>query len=462
MNLKPLGKASLPKVLGFRRLLGPSFILLGLGLGSGELIMWPYLSSQWGMGLIWGAILGITFQYFLNMEIERYTLINGESIFVGLARKFKIASPIWFIIATLIPWMWPGIILSSALLISYLFSGSYQVIGIILLLLVGAILTLGPVVYKTQEHFQKALIFIGVPFLFVLTFLITKSHDWSAVFSGLIGRGDGFWFFPKDIPLISFLAAFAYAGAGGTLNLAQSFYIKEKGYGMGKYGGKITSILTGKKSEISLEGKTFTLNPQNLRRFRGWWRSIGLEHALVFWLTGAITIIMLSVLSYATVYGQSDSQGIYFLIQEAQAIGAATLPFVGFLFLLLASTMLFSTQLSVMDATSRIMSENIVIANQKKFPIKNLPKYYYLFLWLLITLGIIIILLDFKEPLQLVTLGAALNAVSMFVYSIAVLWLNLSEKRAILRPSNFRVLILLFEIAFFGLFSLLTLRQILI
>ncbi len=91
MNLKPLGNASLPKVLSFRRLLGPSFILLGLGLGSGELIMWPYLSSQWGMGLIWGAVLGITFQYFLNMEIERYTLINGESVFVGLARKFKIA-----------------------------------------------------------------------------------------------------------------------------------------------------------------------------------------------------------------------------------------------------------------------------------------------------------------------------------------------------------------------------------
>jgi hypothetical protein len=124
--------------------------------------------------------------------------------------------------------------------------------------------------------------------------------------------------------------------------------------------------------------------------------------------------------------------------------------------------MLFSTQLSVMDATSRIMSENIVIANKNKFPIKNLPKYYYLFLWLLIILGIVIILLDFQQPLQLVTLGAALNAVSMFVYSIAVLWLNLSEKRAILRPSNFRVLILLLEITFFGLFSLLTLRQILI
>ncbi len=199
-------------------------------------------------------------------------------------------------------------------------------------------------------------------------------------------------FSPKIFPLISFLAAFAYAGAGGTLNLAQSFYIKEKGYGMGKYGGKITSILTGKKSEISLEGKTFTLNPQNLRRFRGWWRAIGLEHAVVFWFTGALTIIMLSVLSYATVYGQSGAEGINFLINEAQVISTLTLPFVGFLFLILASTMLFSTQLSVMDATSRIMSENMVIADKKKFPIKNLPKYYYFFLWLLIFLGIVIIL----------------------------------------------------------------------
>src|SRR3989304_10620308 len=89
----------MPEAPSFRKLLGPSFILLGLGLGSGELILWPYLTSNFGMGIIWGAVLGLTLQFFINMEIERYSLVHGESIFVGFARKLKVA-PFWFIIST--------------------------------------------------------------------------------------------------------------------------------------------------------------------------------------------------------------------------------------------------------------------------------------------------------------------------------------------------------------------------
>src|SRR3972149_3016511 len=87
-TLSPLNKQELPAPWPLRKLIGPSFIILGVGLGSGELILWPYLSSNFGLGIIWAALLGITFQFFINMEIERYTLITGESIFVGLTRSF--------------------------------------------------------------------------------------------------------------------------------------------------------------------------------------------------------------------------------------------------------------------------------------------------------------------------------------------------------------------------------------
>ena len=40
----------MPKALPLRKLIGPSFILLGLGLGSGEVILWPFLASNYGMG----------------------------------------------------------------------------------------------------------------------------------------------------------------------------------------------------------------------------------------------------------------------------------------------------------------------------------------------------------------------------------------------------------------------------
>src|SRR3989304_4047915 len=118
MNLAPLGKKDLPNPLPLAKLIGPSFIILGVGLGSGELILWPYLSSNFGLGIIWAAVLGITFQFFINMEIARYTLVTGESIFVGLTRKFGRLIPFWFIFTTLVPWMWPGISASSAKLIT--------------------------------------------------------------------------------------------------------------------------------------------------------------------------------------------------------------------------------------------------------------------------------------------------------------------------------------------------------
>jgi len=94
-------KKQFPIPLSIKKLLGPSFIILALGLGSGEVILWPYLASNYGLGIAWGAILGITFQFFINMEIERYALVKGESVFVGIAKIFKWATS-WFVLSTFI------------------------------------------------------------------------------------------------------------------------------------------------------------------------------------------------------------------------------------------------------------------------------------------------------------------------------------------------------------------------
>jgi hypothetical protein len=459
-KISPLKKKDLPKPLSLKKLIGPSFILLGLGLGSGELILWPYLASNYGLGIMWGALLGITFQFFINMEIERYALITGESIFVGLARKLKNFSPIWFIFSTLIPWMWPGIIASAAVLLAHVFGINYSpILPIGLLVLIGVILTLGPVIYKTQEIFQRTLIMVGVPFILVLVFLFAKTPDWQNLAVGLIGKGDGFWFLPAGISLATFLAAFAYSGAGGNLNLAQSYYIKEKGYGMGKFSGRITSILTGKKEKITLEGTTFDCTPENLKRFKLWWKRINIEHALIFWAAGTVTMIALSLLAYTTVFGTPMLEGVGFVINEAQVIAGKTFAILGTIFLLVASAMLFSTQFSILDATSRIMSENLVILSPKRFKIKKLPIFFYIFLWLQIIAGVIIFSLGFTQPLMLVIIGATLNAIAMFVYTGLVLWLNLSDLDKRLRPSLIRIFVVSSGFIFYGVFSFFTILQ---
>jgi len=447
----------IPPVPSFKKLLGPSFILLGLGLGSGELILWPYLTSNFGMGIIWAAVIGVTLQFFMNMEIERYALVRGESVFVGLARVSR-ALPFWFIFSTLIPWIWPGIIVSSSVILGGVFGiVNTKLFSIILLLIIGTILTLGPVLYKTQEFIQKYIILIGTPFILILSLLIARAPDWGQLGVGLFGMGDGYWFLPKGIPMASFLAAFAYAGAGGNLNLAQSFYIKEKGFGMGKYAGKITSLLTGKSEKINISGSKFVINQEQVTRFKDWWRLINIEHGIVFWFMGTLTIILLSFLSFVTVFKLGGAADISFIFKEAVVVGEKTLPVVGKTLLIIAGLMLFSTQLGVMDTTSRILTENLTLTSPRLFPVSSIRKNFYIFLWLQIVLGIVVIISGFTQPLVLLTLSAVLNAIAMFVHTGLVLFLNTKKLEKPIRPTLFRIAVMLAAFSFFGFFTIKTL-----
>ncbi|MFZ3301620.1 MAG: Nramp family divalent metal transporter [Microgenomates group bacterium] len=437
----------LPNAPKFRALLGPSFILLGLGLGSGEFILWPYLTSNWGMGIIWGAILGVTLQFFINMEIERYALARGESVFVGFARQFKLL-PYWFVVSTFLSWIWPGIIATSARLFGEVLGfEKTNLFGIGLLILIGVILTVGPVLYKTVEKFSTVLITISVPAIFMLSLYLSTKND---LFDLVVGATK-FGYIPEGLPIASFLAAFAFAGAGGNLNLAQSFYIKEKGYGMGKYGGKITSILTGKLEKLKLTGSKFVINSENLEKFKAWWKVTNLEHLVVFWFGGIISICLLALLAYSTVNGMSNlPTGVDFIITESQVISSKLGQFIGTAFLLIGGFMLFNTQLTVLDATSRIMSENTLILTNRG----SLPKIYYAYLWLQILFGIIIFLFNFGQPLLLLTISAVLNAIAMFVHIGLTLNLNMRELEKEIRPNLFRIMVILSAFIFFGYFSI--------
>ena len=51
-NLPPLEVRELPEPLPLGKLIGASVILLATALGSGELLIWPYITTQAGVGLL--------------------------------------------------------------------------------------------------------------------------------------------------------------------------------------------------------------------------------------------------------------------------------------------------------------------------------------------------------------------------------------------------------------------------
>ena len=458
--MSKVSRQNLPTPPGMFSTLGPSFILLGLALGSGELIMWPYLAANYGLGILWGGLLGITFQYVLNTETMRYTLAWGESVFVGF-RKLSVVIPLWYIISTFIPWSLPGFSSASSQILSkYLnFPNSEAIIAVGLLLFTGLILSAGKFLYNTMEFLQRGVIMIGLPFTIILAAVLTNRTDWIEAAWGLVGRGDGWWFFPQGIAIASFLGAFAYSGAGGNLNLAQSYYIKEKGWGMGRFAAKISSLFSKDAQPTKIEGQIFKDTPANYRKWQGWWRMINFEHAMIFYLLGFITIAVMSVLAKSLVFGSDVGAGLSFLNAEAAIIASRTAPLIGTFFLLVAALMLFSSQMGILESSSRIISENVVLLFYKKGRKFNLSLGFYIALWTQILLGISIYISGFREPRFLLTLGAVLNAAAMTISFPLLFWLNKKKLPQTYQPGFVRKLIMLLAFIFFAGFVIVTARN---
>jgi hypothetical protein len=162
-------------------------------------------------------------------------------------------------------------------------------------------------------------------------------------------------------------------------------------------------------------------------------------------------------LAYATVYGNPNVvTSINFVVLEGSVIAQKTFPILGTFFLVMACVMLFGTQFSVYGSNARIASENLVITNKQRFTTEKLPRFFYGFLWFQIVAGVVILLSGFTEPLALVVTGGVLNAISMFIYTGLILWMNLTALPKSARPHTIRAIIVFCAFLFYGGFSIYT------
>src|SRR5688572_22704669 len=71
---------------GILNLLGPGLMMAGAAIGGGEWLMGPAVTAQYGGMIMWLAMISILTQLAYNVEVSRYALYCGESIFVGYMR----------------------------------------------------------------------------------------------------------------------------------------------------------------------------------------------------------------------------------------------------------------------------------------------------------------------------------------------------------------------------------------
>lgn len=437
----------------FINLLGPGLVLIAMGLGSGEFVLWPYLTAQYGLGILWGALVGILLQYIVSNETGRFTLATDRSVFVGFAKLFRFF-PYWFILSTFLSFIWPGIIASSGDIFAHILGlRDHRPITIFLLISIGLLLTFGGKVYERLETVQKFFLTITLPLLIIIAIIVVNPGVLLQIPKSLIGIGEGYLFFPAGLVIGQFLGAIAYSGAGGNLILSHSFYIGDKCLGQEKNNDKVVGISLGQKSFVKSDYQMMDLTTENISNFHKWFGMIAKEQFVSFFLIGIFTMILLALISFELIYKGSLHVGndLSFLFKESELLSRIFAP-LGTIFLLVGGTFLFTTQLGVFESTSRIMSENLLLISHK-FQNISRSQAFYGFLWLQIFFSLIVTILNIAAPLEILFLNTIFSAISMFVLSGAILWLNNSKiLPKELRPSLLRNLFLALSFVFFGIF----------
>jgi hypothetical protein len=436
----------------FRKVIGPGIIAAGVGMASGEFILYPYIASQVGLVFVWAAFVGLATQYFLNMEIERYTLATGETALTGFSRYWRHWGLVFAILAYFAN-IWPGWATSSATLVTYLVGGSVVPIAIGMLLLIGITLTMAPVVYQALEKIEFFKVAAVLVLIIVASVFAIGASDWADV-PQIVTEAD----LPaEELGFALLLGALAFAGAGGGQNLCQSNWIRDKRFGMGAYVPRIVSPVTGHPEAAPSTGFVFEPTQENLSRWRRWWRLANLEQLTTFVAISFLTILFTSLLAYATVFGEEGlASDISFLEVEGNVLNEEVGGWFGTFFWTIGAISLFAAALGIVDYTSRLGADVLKTAYLKD---ANESKIYFALVWGLVLIGIGVLLSGLDQPLVLLVIAAVTGGLMMFIYSALLLLVNRRTLPAQIRPGPGRIAALVWSFLLFGFLSVLTFRE---
>jgi hypothetical protein len=430
------------------KIIGPGVIAAGVGLASGEFILFPYIASQVGLVFVWAALVGLATQFFLNMEIERYTLATGETALTGFSRFWRHWGLVFAILAVLAN-LWPGWVTSSATMVTYLWGGDVKWIIVGMLLVIGLVLTLAPVVYVALERAEMLKVAAVLVLLGVGAFVAISADAWADTPKIVTDAS-----VPTELGFALLLGALAFAGAGGGQNLVQSNWIRDKGFGMGRYVPRIKSPVTGKPEAAPSTGFIFEPTDEHLGRWRVWWRFANREQLYTFVLITFLTILFTSLLSYSTVYGQQDlPDDIGFLQVEGEQLGDLVGGWFGTFFWIIGAFSLFAAALGIVDYTARLVADVVKTSYAQQAKESTL---YFAVVWMLVAFGVLITAVGAAQPLALLVISACVGGVMMFIYSILLLVLNRRVLPDAIKIRGGRVAVLGWSVALFGVLSVLT------
>ena len=465
LQVPPLRESDLPRrEKSFWKMSGPGAVMIGLSIGSGEMILWPWITAKFGSDMVWAAMVGVFLQLWLNFEVGRWAIATGESAFTGYSRLSKVTiyyfMTILAILALLPAWARTTGTALRMMIFGQDGPGADWMWTLLVFAVVFAVLFGPKRIYAAIELVTAALVAIIVVGMIVVAVRVGTLADAWELSKGLAKFGR--IRLDDELTPLRLFGAVVFAGAGGFGNLFYAYYLRDKGIGMGARIPALTSALHHDTREPGpVTGYVATETPENRRRFKDWFRYVLLDQTLYFWLLNSFTMGLFMFGAFVVLYPQgivpSQNDFLWDLSLMLQAtMGAWGRP----LFLVIAMAAMFSTQLAASDGGYRLWTD--LLHTNFRFARRYTASQWYLFLAVtLMTIATVStwVLETFPQvsALDFFFYNAVLNGFAMAVYVPLILVLNFRYLPPSARPKPLNVVMVLAGAATYGSFALYTL-----
>jgi hypothetical protein len=442
-KLPPMPIRKLPEPPEAAHILGPAMILVALGVGFGETFLWPRLVIVFGPEIRWMFLVGVVVQTIVMLEMARYAMATGESIFFGAARIARPLMWMFFAIAILV-YIWPGHISAGADALEALTGIPWQLSATLALIVIGIMFTVVTYIYNLIESLLAFLVGILVIGSAIVGAIVGSLSDLGEVLVGLFRFDVGFpegsltaeWF-----PLV--VGALAFAGPSGMQQMWYTLWLRDKGAGMGVHIPRVRGLMHADEEEtIPDSGSMFDVDdPEEMRKWHGWRRWINYDALLLFFGTTMLVTIIFTVMAMnaaevnpaarqALLEGERDVA----LGAMADAFGQAAgiLDPIFFIFIAIVG---FKASIGLFDAFARGQSDMsyYFLPGAKRFKMAQL---YAIYLWGVIIFGIIILLFGPADgPTQILDVLAFLSTFVMGAYCLTLAVVNNRNLPKKIRPN---------------------------
>lgn len=423
----------LPEAPVALHIIGPAMVLVALGVGLGETFLWPRLVLVFGPQIRWLFLIGVSLQAVVMLEMARYAMATGESIFFGAAR---IAKPfMWFFFAVaILVYIWPGHVSLGAQAFQFITGIGWLGTAIVGIILMGVIFALAKFVYNILETVLSILIGLLVIGSVIVAGVLGSWHELWATIYGLVSFG----YMPKVafgatwFPII--VGSIAFAGPSGMQQMWYTLWLRDKGAGMGAHIPRIKGLVHLDEEEETMPSRGFmfdTENQEEMRKWKDWRRWVSFDAILLFWGITMLVTIVFTILAQAAgqinphvigvIKGGDETASISAIAGAFHSVGGTFLRIVYLGFIAIVG---WKGSFGIFDAFARGQSDmaHYFIPGARHI---SMSKLYFGFLFGVMAFGILILLFGPADgPGAVLDVLAFLSTFAMGAYCVLLLFTN--------------------------------------